>query len=81
MYMHNRSTCKWRVLTPCGCAGSDGKGACVIERGIHVYTIEVHVNVYTRYMKTEYLHPVVVQVGMDKVSWRMWRQIYMYMYM
>ena len=41
VYMYSRSTCKCRynehehkILTDCGCAGSDEKG--VMERGIHV---------------------------------------------
>ena len=51
-----------RVLTHCGCAGSDGQGVMEdVKRDIHVY---MYSKVNVLYMKTEYMYllAVVVQV-------------------
>ena len=57
---------KTKVLTICCCSGSDEE--CVMEeakRDKYVHKVDRHIH------KQEYLHPVVVQVMVKKVSWRM----------
>ena len=57
---------KKRILTICCCAGSGEEGVMEdVKRDKYVYKVE-------RYMhKKKYLLPVVVQVVVKKVSWRM----------
>ena len=57
---------KTRVLTSCCCAGSGEEGAMEdVKRDKCAYKVDGHMH-----KKQEYLHTVVVQVVVKKVSWR-----------
>ena len=69
MYIKWMETCiKTRVLTSCCCAGSGEEGDMEdVKRDKRVHKVNGHIHKN----KSVYLHAVVVQVVMKKVSWRM----------